>query len=305
MQTDKIESVEKENDQLKNLVNRIADLLIVEQIYETSIISCSGKKELFILVPSQPAMALAELKPIMNMLFEGYSDYGYRLFYVHQVKENLSRGNLLFYEVCQLKNQLYINPLSDYKLFTENNDAELFLVKAKQNFLREMNKVIAFNEGTAFYFEKQNYAIAAFMVHQQIELAYRAIELFAMGKDKVTHEIRVHQKHVSNYLPELAGLFDETNDAERKLMNQLDNAYLAVRYENDYQISKDKLLKAMEKGALIQKWVCQIHKNMLTVFEENHLIKTANDEPVLELEEIADLMGMSQGSNELIIKIYF
>jgi len=28
------------------------------------------------------------------------------------------------------------------------------------------------------------------MVHQQIELAYRAVELFAMGKDKITHSIR-------------------------------------------------------------------------------------------------------------------
>lgn len=77
--------------------------------------------------------------------------------------------------------------------FAKVQNLEKVIDKAKKGFNKEIAKIQAFNDGAGFYLEKENYALTAFMVHQQIELAYRAIELFAMGKDKVTHSIRVHQ----------------------------------------------------------------------------------------------------------------
>lgn len=266
METKMVTQINK--DQIQEIIARIMNMVMVEHIYRTTRLNQNKPlTELIILISNECSKTLMEYLPLMDMVFEDYPDYCYRLYHVHQVRDSIKKGNLFFYAVCTAENLCYTDPDEELKLFSGLQDLENVIDKAKNAFNKEMAKIQAFNEGAGFYWQKENHALTAFMVHQQIELAYRAIELFAMGKDKVTHAIRVHQKHVKPYLPALATLFEESDDDENRLMQQLDDAYLKVRYGEGYQINKEKLLKAMEKGVLVQQMVAGIYEKMIAEFE--------------------------------------
>lgn len=256
-------------DQTNEIVTRIVNLIMVQQIYHSErLLDGQSCTELIILISDKCSKTLIELFPIIDMVFEDYPGYCYRLYHVHQAKDSIKKGNLFFYQVCVPENLCFSDPMAELNLFSQMQSLENVIEKATKAFNIEMAKIQAFNDGANFYWGKENYALTAFMVHQQIELAYRAIELFAMGKDKMTHAIRVHQKHVRPYLPELGDLFDEADDDENKLMQHLDDAYLKVRYGEGYQINQEKLLKAMKKGEEMQQKVNDIYGEMIVEFED-------------------------------------
>lgn len=269
METSIATSTQNNPDQTNEIVTRIINLVMVQQIYcSTRLDKDKPLTELIILISDKSSKTLIELFPILDMVFEDYPEYCYRLYHVHQAKDSIKKGNLFFYQVCVAENLCFSDPAVELNLFSQMQGLEKVIEKAKNAFNKEIAKIQAFNDGAAFYLQKENYALTAFMVHQQIELAYRAIELFAMGKDKMTHSIRVHQKHLRPYLPALGELFDEANDFENKLMQHLDDAYLKVRYGEGYQINKEKLLKAMKKGAEAQQFVASIYEKMIDEFEQ-------------------------------------
>jgi len=257
---------------LQEIITRITNLVVVERIYRLDRPDGNAiGTELIILVSNKSAKALDELSPVMNTVFSSYPFYWYRLFFAQKVKDAIKRGNLFFYDACSADKLVFTNPASDFNLCPEGLDITGMLAGAKKRFKKEADKIEAFSEGADFYFSKGNYAQAAFMVHQKIELIFRAIELFATGKVKVTHSIKLHQRNVAPYLPDMAIVFDEHNEAELKLMELLDNAYLAVRYEEDYQIDAGKLLLAKEKGDRLKAMAHKHYQRILNEFAGKHL----------------------------------
>jgi len=284
-----------QEDQTNEIITRIINLVMVQQIYCTTRINQDQPlTELIILISNNCSRTLIEYIPLVDMVFEDYPDYCYRLYQVHQAKDSIKKGNLFFYKVCSAENLCYTDPAVEINLFAEALSLEKSINKAKKTFSKEIAKIQAFNDGARFYWDKENYTLTAFMVHQQIELAFRAIELFAMGKDKMTHSIRVHQKHARPYLPTLGVLFDESDEYENKLMQHLDDAYLKVRYGEDYQINKEKLLKAMEKGEVIQQKITDIYGEMIVEFE----YKLANQQADLVIEVSEDATAENTTAKE-------
>lgn len=121
------------------------------------------------------------------------------------------------------------------------------LKKADDYFKATHQKALAFQAGAQFYIKEENYAQAAFMLHQAFELSFRTVELFAMGKEKVCHRIKNHQIYVQDFLPELAHLFKAEDSEEQALLKSLDTAYRDVRYGQDYQISFAELEQLSQK----------------------------------------------------------
>src|SRR5690606_34647437 len=70
----------------------------------------------------------------------------------------------------------------------------------------------------------------AFMLHQAFELAYRAAERLAMGREKVCHGIGKHQKYIFPFIPELGRVFSAKKELDVSLLHLLDMAYREVRY---------------------------------------------------------------------------
>ncbi|QNR85113.1 HEPN domain-containing protein [Pedobacter riviphilus] len=130
---------------------------------------------------------------------------------------------------------------------------------AYQNGIDKANKFLS---GATFYFKQQHFEYCAFMLHQVFDLMYRAIEVLVMGKDKKTHRIKVHQLYIKTYVKPLSELFNYGAE-EVDLLHLLDEAYLAVRYENNYQIGEPDVLRLFEKADLLYVLAEQVYQGVM------------------------------------------
>lgn len=198
---------------------------------------------------------LNELTPVLNIVFNGQTEFAYRLFHVHEVEQALQEGSLFFYYATNFRNCLYSKPAS----YLDSGGAKPIAGRVRANYRHEVNKANKFLAGAKFYYKQQNFEYCTFMLHQVFDLMFRAIEVLVMGKDKKTHRINAHQLYVKAYVKPLAELF--SNDEEELcLLHLLDEAYLAVRYENDYKISEPDVVRLFEKVDLlyhVAEQVCQ------------------------------------------------
>src|SRR5690606_2449503 len=72
---------------------------------------------------------------------------------------------------------------------------------AISNFRNDIHKINAFRDGSDFYFQKNNYPQAAFLLHQAIELLFRTAERFLVGRSKIEHRLWEHQRYVAEFAP--------------------------------------------------------------------------------------------------------
>lgn len=232
------------------LVARIIGLIRVDEIYyNQNFTKVDSQVELVVLVPKTVGNLLAEYMPLLDTVFRDYPDLSYRLFNSQRAKEEAQRRNIFYYLACHGEKHLYSNPVFGFRMASYLIPIDdHFRVESEAYFDREMAKVLSFRDGVKFYYESGNQLLAAFMLHQQLELTYRTVEIFMMGRDKVTHSINAHLRHIASYFPHLGNVFDQRDEATQRLVMQLDDAYLAVRYGHRYAIKKGKLATAIEKA---------------------------------------------------------
>ena len=202
-------------------------------------------REMLIMVQFKHVRILNELTPVLNIVFNGQTEFSYRVFHVHEVEGALRGGSLFFYYATAAQNCLF----SKSGRFLECGAPEFIADRVSSTYQHETNKANKFLAGANFYFKQQNFEHCAFMLHQVFDLMYRAVEILVMGKDKKTHRISAHQLYVKAYLKPLSELFND--EEELCLLHLLDEAYLAVRYENDYRISKPDVIRLFEKVNLL------------------------------------------------------
>jgi hypothetical protein len=192
---EKLETNQTETGSLKGIIGQIIALVDVERIY----VHKSEKGEichtvLTILIANMCTKSPAELLPLVNILFTEQQALRFILHPAHQIKDAISKGNLYFYNICTEANLLYGKAGSDYELIPTSLNRHEMLENARKQYDLEEEKIKAFISGADFYLEKENYAQSAFMLHQAIELNYRAIEHFITGRSKITHSIKSASK---------------------------------------------------------------------------------------------------------------
>lgn len=215
-------------------------------------------QEMLIMVSFKHVRILNELTPVLNIVFNGQTEFTYRVFHVHEVEQALLAGSLFFYYAAAAQNCLFSKPGS----FLECGAPEFIADRVSSTYQHETSKANKFLSGANFYFKQQNFEHCAFMLHQVFDLMYRAIEILVMGKDKKTHRISAHQLYVKPYVKPLSELFND-DEEELCLLHLLDEAYLAVRYENDYTISEPDVMRLFEKIGLLYCIAEQVYQGIM------------------------------------------
>ncbi|WP_167343715.1 HEPN domain-containing protein [Pedobacter borealis] len=228
------------------LLKRITAAVPIQYIYlHNNFFAGKAVQEMLIMVSFKHVRILNELTPVLNIVFNGQTEFSYRVFHVHEVERALLEGSLFFYYAIAAQNCLF----SKSGNFLECGVAELIADRVSSAYQHETSKANKFLSGANFYFKQQNFEHCAFMLHQVFDLMYRAIEILVMGKDKKTHRISAHQLYVKAYVKPLSELFND--EKELCLLHLLDEAYLAVRYENNYTISEPDVMRLFEKIDLL------------------------------------------------------
>ncbi|WP_316788505.1 hypothetical protein [Pedobacter frigoris] len=257
---------------INEIITRITNLIPIERIYLSTFEYQNTKvKELSILMRNTSKLHIIEAKPLVEMIMNGYPEYKSRMFYTQEVYQAIAQGSMVFYSICREENLVYLSPDSTDVISVVALSANEVLCNANVSLQKEVKKIGGFREGAAFYIEQNNQLLAAFMLHQVIELSFRTAELLVIGKEKVSHSIRNHQKLMKHYVAEMGSVFNDQDDQEMILLALLDDAYRCVRYENDYEVSREELLFFVQKADLIGERLIDLYEIVIAQFEQNFI----------------------------------
>lgn len=241
------------------LLKRITAAVPIQYIYfHNNFFADKVVREMLIMVSFKHVRILNELTPVLNIVFNGQTEFSYRVFHVHEVEQALLAGSLFFYYATAAQNCLFTKSGS----FLECGAPEFIADRVSRAYQHETSKANKFLSGANFYFKEQNFEHCAFMLHQVFDLMYRAVEILVMGKDKKTHRIKAHQLYVKAYIKPLSELFSD-DEEEICLLHQLDEAYLAVRYENNYAISEPDVICLFEKVDVLYHAAEQVYQAIM------------------------------------------
>lgn len=154
----------------------------------------------------------------------------------------IGKGHFYFSNLCVLANCIYQND-NEFKLPLPN--AQLLATKklnSIQVFTKNFTKAISFLDGAKVFQKKNENNMAAFMLQQTCEFAYRSLIMAFKGKDIKSHDLIVLRNQISIYEPQIFDLTKLSHKKEINLLQTLNESYVKARYDFSYQISTSQLL---------------------------------------------------------------
>lgn len=130
----------------------------------------------------------------------------------------------------------------------ELNRAALADVKTKANqlFYQGMERMDTFLD-SAIIFRTTNPEVAAFHLHQAVELGLNALVRSVTGAVKTTHVLRRLLQSTLPCNPEIYQIMTDGQAADEQLLDQLEEGYLGYRYKNNYQMTTQHLTQLIAK----------------------------------------------------------
>jgi HEPN domain-containing protein len=260
-----------EKQSVNQLAEEIARKVDVKKIYginygKVDTVNC----HLLILLPAGCGTKFTEVKPFINMVLDTRDDISFGLFQESEVRSALKSGNIFFHTTCTDKNLLYRNPGSPaFPPITAGNLLQ-WKEEAYLRFNDGINKTTSFLTGADFYYKKNDLGLTVFMLHQVAELTYRALELFILPKEKRTHNISMHQSYLQSFIPQLEKVFPDDTPAEKEILMMLNNAYSAVRYEQNYCIDEKYIPILYERVGKLQENVALIVHQLSEILDNEY-----------------------------------
>ncbi|MBC9798283.1 hypothetical protein [Sinomicrobium weinanense] len=231
----------------KEIVEKLTKLLEVQYIY----LSATGNKDYskpvwIVILKGNRTGLTTELSAMVAKIFQEETNALYRIFSFEYAQEQLKDKNLFFIHGCHPSNLIYKSDEIDTGLkvpaISEETREEIEL-----DFEDELTRVSALMDGAAFYMGKENFPLAALLLHQYMEISFRNAELTMLGRERKSHSIKEHQNYIRAFVPELGRIFNMDQEEDVELLKLLDDAYMATRYHKNYHITKLQLKTISEK----------------------------------------------------------
>jgi HEPN domain-containing protein len=160
--------------------------------------------------------------------------------------QSLLRGNTFAVDVLNKAAKLYQSEDLIFPIPAGiNEDA---IKQANESLYKQAKqKIEGFLASAELHKLRQEYKLAAFMLHQSAEQALTAMLLINTGLKPGTHSIDKLLRCCSLFAYELPDLFNKQNEKEKKLCQLLNRAYIDTRYKEDFNITYHELTTLMEK----------------------------------------------------------
>ncbi|WP_262249908.1 HEPN domain-containing protein [Parapedobacter soli] len=261
-------------------INGLTEKYDIESIYLNAYDNTPTYRELVILVSNKYVKNLGELVPKMVNTIKAFGDYRVLCYVAFQAKDKIREGNLFLFTACQPDKLAYQKDASDFNPIPDNLDSKKCLELANALRSRESRKIDEFRDGYFHFKEQKKYAMAAFMLHQTIELTYRYLELLLTAKERITHSIRCHHRFLQEACAFYPAIFDDGKNEDIHLLQVLEDVYRATRYEDNFQVDLDTLLQLEHKMEAILSTAESIFERVIRAFEEHQASKVE----ILELD---------------------
>ncbi|WP_153844398.1 HEPN domain-containing protein [Sphingobacterium paramultivorum] len=252
------------NTDINPIIEAILRAVAVDEIYQWTF-DHDGKKYQMLQVnlTSNAGIRFSDANSLINKTVGSYPNVYINVNFTHEIQQKLNQGLGRAYLICQPENRIYQNPMQDIPLVLQNNKSDEVIEKTRTYINKEKGKIRSFIDGYNFYFEHKNYAHAAFMLHQALELAFRTAENILVVEDKKSHSLKNHINYLKAFDDRLGTLTD--NMENKQALEKINKAYIDYRYHFDYFIDEDVLETAYQIAINTLNWIYD-YSNLL--FEE-------------------------------------
>ncbi len=114
---------------------------------------------------------------------------------------------------------------------------------AQADFDEVFNSAKAFYKNYKFSLNEGDYKVAAFLLNQACEHAYKTVLLVFAAECPQEHHLDSLSDLADDYCPELNGIFPQQTKVDKEAFELLDYAYIGARYDRHYKITKQQLEK--------------------------------------------------------------
>jgi HEPN domain-containing protein len=215
--------------------------------------NASSSTELLVVAGGRTDKPFPEVGIALEMANLGGWDVACSLYNEGSVIEGLRKGHI-FYSLYFTDERVVYDDGSLIYPITSSDNLTAVKNQSFERFNNQFEKSKDFLQCAITLNERHPSSITLFLLHQAIELIYRGILLSLSGYDRKTHEIRALIKHSRKVARPLEKVFDINKPSELKLLQLLDGAYLACRYEDKYKTDMTDLFSLFEKAMLLQSW---------------------------------------------------
>ena len=237
----------KKSKELKTLMKDIFNVVTVDSGFLSSLQEEDGTKyhiiTLFLDAYNEPVPN--EIVSFVTRTGKLYPDFRIRIYTKNQFEIGIEVGSLYFLRHCLCGTVIYTGSDSKNQFDYSEMAMGTLVKRAKRYFGKEIGKIDAFARAADGLIDERDYAIATFNIHQAYELSFRCIEQMCIGKCRITHSIISHINYCKPFFPTLRP-FSETSDMkENELLLLLEHAYNVARYGNEFEITKEQVLRIL------------------------------------------------------------
>ena len=282
------------DQQLEEVIKILTTNFLIECIYRSDFHGSAEQTELILLVSNKYVNMIGEITPKMGGCIKHFDSYHIKCFVAFQAREKIKIGNLFLYISCQPEKLVYQKPDSIFSPISKDFDPSVCFALFQEFQEREAQKINEFKDGYYHFKARSNYAMAAFMIHQVLELTYRSLEIMLMGKDKITHSIRCHQATLYKIYPYGKPVFDVDQRDDDDLLRTLEEIYRATRYEDDFRINLETLEKIEQKMKALSELFDTLTIKFTTDFRHKFLVvNETNNLQEIQVSEQPSMNGMN------------
>ncbi|MGJ1407868.1 HEPN domain-containing protein [Sphingobacterium siyangense] len=242
------------NTDINPIIEAILRAVAVDEIYQWTF-DHDGKKYQMLQVnlTSNAGIRFSDANSLINKTVGSYPNVYINVNFTHEIQQKINQDLGRAYLICQPDNRIYQNPVQDIPLVLPNNKSDEVIEKTRTYIDKEKGKIRSFIDGYNFYFEHKNYAHAAFMLHQALELAFRTAENILVVEDKKSHSLKNHINYLKAFDDRLSTLADKNED--KQALEKINKAYIDYRYHFDYFIDEDVLETAYQIAINTLNWI--------------------------------------------------
>ena len=132
--------------------------------------------------------------------------------------------------------------------------------QGEEYFGEKYAKARLFMEQAVFMYDKEEYVMSSFNLHQACENLFNAIMLTFTLKNDKEHNLEELFKASRGYAPELIRVFPVGDEEEERLFKILVCSYIEARYNPEFKVSREDvedLMVKVEKFEEVTKQVCE------------------------------------------------
>jgi HEPN domain-containing protein len=227
--------------------------------------------DLLVVIPDGVQTGFTYYEQVISMANFEQASINVSLHKAATLYKQLEEGHIYYSIVCTKENLVYDDGL------TALPAADKTLVKAAYEkadavFYNSYKKATGFLEGTNDYYGKHDKSMAAFMLHQAIEITLRGIITALLGSCAKTHCFKELKKPLKRCAPELPYLISAHEAEEARLLHLLEKAYLESRYADDFTISDNDIDLLMEAAKVLHEKVKMIFEEKMKKLVSNYLV---------------------------------